>query len=86
MNTIDWNKIKTSFEDIKLEDKMLIIPMVYADAFYFKLKSEAMKNAIPVEWIEMFMEKYRLNGDNEYKVLHFMMTEWKRWVKENGTN
>lgn len=84
MNTIDWDKVKTSLnEDTKLEDKMLIIPMAYVDAFYSKLKSEAMKDAIPIEWIEMFMEKYRLYGYNEYKVLHFMVTEWKKWVKEN---
>lgn len=40
-------------------------------------------NAIPVEWIEMFIQRYKIQGGDEYKLLHFMITEWKRWEKEN---
>lgn len=41
-------------------------------------------DAIPIWWIEMFIHKYKICGDEEYKLLHFMVTEWKKWEKENG--
>lgn len=40
-------------------------------------------DAIPVKWIEMFIQRYKIQGGDEYKLLHFMITEWKRWEKEN---
>ena len=92
MNTIDWNKIKTSFEDIKLEDKMLIIPMVYADAFYFKLKSEAMKNAIPIEWIKKYLSRLEiiskdnieLGEEGYYNEVITIEKLLSNWEKENA--
>ena len=39
--------------------------------------------AIPIEWLDMFMQRYKIQGDDEYKLLHFMVTEWKKWEKEN---
>ena len=42
--------------------------------------------AIPIEWIEMFVQKYKFYGDEEYKLFHFMITQWKKWRKENETD
>ena len=39
--------------------------------------------AIPLDWLEMFMQKYKIQGSDEYKLLHFMTTEWKKWEEEN---
>ena len=39
--------------------------------------------AIPIAWLEMFKQRYKIQGGDEYKLLHFMTTEWKRWEKEN---
>ena len=39
--------------------------------------------AIPIEWIEMFIQKYKFYGEEEYKLFHFMLTKWKKWEKEN---
>ena len=35
--------------------------------------------AIPVEWIEKFMNRFRLGmvTSDEYALLHFMLTEWE---------
>lgn len=59
MNTIDWDKIKTALnEDIKLEDKMFIIPMSLVEAFYSKLKADVMKDVIPIEWIKEWQNRH----------------------------
>ena len=80
MNTIDWDKIKTALNaDIKLEDKMFIIPMSYIDALYSMLKSEAMKDAIPIEWIKEFSKKQKRGNYRDF--IDFMITYWER---ENG--
>ena len=42
--------------------------------------------AIPIEWLEMFMRRYKIEGNDEYKLLHFMVTEWEKWEKENEVN
>ena len=39
--------------------------------------------AIPIWWLEMFARKYKICGDEEYKIYHFMLTEWKKWEREN---
>lgn len=35
--------------------------------------------AIPIEWIEKFMNRFRLGmvTSDEYALLHFMLTEWE---------
>ena len=85
MNTIDWDKIKTSLnEDIKLEDKMLIMPMSFADTFYFKLKSEAMKDTIPIEWIENYISKIEDDGMIYLSSAGCIKDMIKEWEKENA--
>ena len=42
------------------------------------------KQTDEIDWIEMFMQRYKIQGGDEYKLLHFMITEWKKWEKENG--
>ena len=36
--------------------------------------------AIPIEWIEKFMNRFRLGmvTSDEYALLHFMLTEWEK--------
>lgn len=38
------------------------------------------QKAIPVEWIEKFMDRFRLGmvTSDEYALLHFMLTEWEK--------
>lgn len=72
------------FEDNSWEYKLL--------RYGYKIIQECMRGveeqptveAIPVEWLEMFMQRYKIEGGNEYKLLHFMVTEWKKWEKENA--
>ena len=42
--------------------------------------------AIPIEWIEKFMNRFRLGmvTSDEYALLHFMLTEWE--VENEQTN
>ena len=89
MNTIDWDKIKASLnDDIKLEDKMFIIPMSLVEAFYSKLKADVMKDVIPIEWImewqnrhEWQYESYFTMRDGKPKYAIECMIE--DWEKEN---
>lgn len=83
MNTIDWDKIKTSLNDnVKLEDKMFIIPMSHIDVLYSLLKSEAMKDTIPIEWMKQWAMKNWVKSKNcEYDIIVSKMIE--QWEKEN---
>lgn len=42
--------------------------------------------AIPIWWIEMFAQRYKIEGSSEFKVLHLMITKWEKWEKENEVN
>lgn len=41
-------------------------------------------NAIPIEWIEQYMNKFQLHGvcGDEYFIMHNMLCAWE-WEKEN---
>lgn len=60
-------------------------PMQFAWYSREAIETQPTVEAIPVEWLEMFMRRYKIEGGNEYKLLHFMITEWKKWEKENET-
>ena len=40
----------------------------------------SLQNSIPREWIEKFMNRFRLGmvTSDEYALLHFMLTEWEK--------
>ena len=43
------------------------------------IESQPVVKAVPTEWIEQFMNRFRLDmvtGD-EYALLHYMLTEWE---------
>ena len=42
--------------------------------------------AIPVEWIEKFMNRFRCDMviSDEYALLHYMLTEWEKENEENN--
>ena len=44
-------------------------------------------DAIPVEWVEKYMNKFQLYGvcGDEYFILHNMLCAWE-WEKENETD
>lgn len=91
MNTIDWDKIKASLNvDVKLEDKMFIIPMSHIDVLYSLLKSETMKDAIPIDWIKKWAKKngldcydydYPTEKNDWWYAIEKMLEDWGR---ENG--
>lgn len=70
-------------------DKITITRQDYVGALTLKerlrrlLNSQPTVEAIPIVWLDMFMQRYKIQGDDEYKLLHFMVTEWKKWEKEN---
>lgn len=43
------------------------------------LQGKEYQPAIPIEWIEKFMNRFRLDMviSDEYALLHFMLTEWE---------
>lgn len=60
--------------------------MVPCIDFEYNIDFAPTVDAIPIEWLDMFMQRYKIQGDDEYKLLHFMVTEWKKWEKENEAN
>lgn len=77
----------------KLEPTAVLgVQLQHADSrYYYFYEEETIEkaptvDAITIAWIEMFMKKYWHIGDSEHKVLNFMVTEWKKWEKENETN
>lgn len=69
----DYSEIQKEID--KIYDKINDLPYVDVEV-----------KAIPVEWLEMFMRRYKIEGNDEYKLLHFMVTEWEKWEKENETD
>lgn len=55
------------------------------DVLAYAIDDAPTVRAITVEWIEQFMNRFRLDMviSDEYALLHFMLTEWE---KENETN
>ncbi len=49
------------------------------------LLKEPKVDAIPIEWIDQYMNKFQLHGvtGDEYWILHSMLCAWE-WEKENG--
>lgn len=66
------------------EDSIALGDIESIDVRFVEMAEEV--KAIPVEWLEMFMRRYKIEGGNEYKLLHFMVTEWEKWEKENDKN
>ena len=50
------------------------------------IESQPTVKAIPIEWIEKFMNRFRLDMviSDEYALLHFMLTEWEKENEENN--
>ena len=76
MRLIDVDKLK--IEHMRRGNE-IFIPHVSLNQLLLVEEVEA----IPIAWLEMFMQRYKIEGGNEYKLLHFMVTEWKKWEKEN---
>lgn len=74
---IDADKLLKQLEWLDIDDFIL----------YEEVKEDIDESptveAIPIEWIKIFMQRYKIQGGDEYKLLHFMITEWKKWEKEN---
>lgn len=91
MRLIDADKVQMKLfeecQNIRYFDKDRKKPQIFADGIDFAwvmLDNTPTVDAIPIEWIDMFMQRYKIQGTDEYKLLHFMVTEWKKWEKENG--
>lgn len=74
MRLIDADEVKRSFIGNRYGTK----------AIEYVIDNEPTVKAIPIEWIEQFMNRFRVGMviSDEYALLHFMLTEWE---KENGT-
>lgn len=91
MRLIDADKVQMKLfeecQNIRYFDKDRKKPQIFADGIDFAwvmLDNTPTVDAIPIEWIDMFMQRYKIQGTDEYKLLYFMVTEWKKWEKENG--
>lgn len=51
-----------------------------SDQVFREIANTPTVKAIPVEWIEKFMNRFRLGmvTSDEYVLLHFMLTEWEK--------
>lgn len=70
MRLIDADEVKKAFIGNRYGTKA--IEYVIDDAPTVK--------AIPIEWIEQFMNRFRVGmvTSDEYALLHFMLTEWEK--------
>lgn len=82
MRLIDANRLRIKCHTVNdlQPDKFVVSRMMVSSE---AIDTEPTVKAIPIEWIEMFIQKYKICGDEEYKLFHFMLTEWKKWEKEN---
>lgn len=74
-------KLVKKYPNIRDEDVIEIFQEGYLKGF-----ENGRKNAIPVEWIEKFMNRFRLGmvTSDEYALLHFMLTEWEVENEKSG--
>lgn len=80
MRLINADKTKNSLWGFERYTGIDEMPIEYAEEIIDK---QPTVEAIPIVWLDMFMQRYKIQGDDEYKLLHFMVTEWKKWEKEN---
>lgn len=54
--------------------------------FLQMIDREKTVKAIPIEWIDQFMNRFRLGmvTSDEYALLHFMLTEWEVENEKSG--
>lgn len=82
MRLIDADKILQKTWDVEIKDMFHMTETVEVVSA-IDIEEAPTINAIPIVWLDMFMQRYKIEGGNEYALLHFMATEWKKWVKEN---
>ena len=78
MRLIDADKLEAT--------AVLGVQLQHADSqYYYFYEEETIEKAptvkaIPIEWIEQFMNRFRLDmvTSDEYALLHFMLTEWEK--------
>lgn len=56
--------------------------------FIKDIQNQPTVKAIPIEWIEKFMNRFRLDMviSDEYALLHFMLTEWENENEESSNS
>lgn len=80
-------KLEKRYPDIPEETVTEIFQRGYLEGWNNARERERLDlrlaEAIPIEWIEQFMNRFRLDmvASDEYALLHIMLTEWE---KENG--
>lgn len=82
MRLIDADKYCDFLNTYPLEKAQNNFMSFYQDALQHTFECEV--EAIPIEWIKMFMQRYKIQGGDEYKLLHFMITEWEKWENQYG--
>lgn len=71
----DEKVIETNSNEVAFNDALEVAIQI--------IDTQKTVKAIPIEWIEQFMNRFRLGmvTSDEYALLHFMLTEWE---VENG--
>ena len=95
MRLIDADKLMMSLSDWQLQEAPLKVgnqPKEFTafdmDCMVWRtirdcesaVEEQPTVKAIPIEWIEQFMNRFRLGmvTSDEYALLHFMLTDWEK--------
>ena len=85
MRLIDADKLELKHYIQRVSDKVIGYNGTQPEYGYYDILAHDIANAptvkaIPKEWIEKFMNRFRLGmvKSDDYDLLHFMLTEWER--------
>lgn len=76
MRLIDADKLPATCNVVIVNGKLDLSGWISAK----RIEEAPTVKAIPIEWIEQFMNRFRLDMviSDEYALLHFMLTEWEK--------